>query len=138
MAPTHFVFNPGDRVTACKLPSAAPNVVTLQASRATCPECLRAHAEASRRRDPEAQRFIIRKAPSALVQQVREYGRARGLSTTEAAVELMAAGLASKVARAAGAAAVNAGLSPEERRRRSARMNEARWGQRTPAAATQD
>lgn len=79
--------------------------------------------------------LLIRGLDRATVTAVRDYGRARGLSTPDAAAELLARGLdhvRQQAARQAGAAATN--RQPQAARSEAARKAAtARWAKRANA-----
>jgi len=66
-----------------------------------------------------------------LVSRVRAYARARELSTTAGAAQLLAVGLQSVAARTAGATALNASRTPQERSEAARKAVLARYAGRT-------
>jgi len=67
-----------------------------------------------------------------LVSRVRAYARARDLSTAAGAAHLLSVGLQSVAARTAGATALNASRTPEERSAAARKAVLARYGRTAP------
>lgn len=71
--------------------------------------------------------LLLRGVSRELVTAVREYARAREMSTPDAAAELLQRGLEDVRARQAGAAALNAARTPEQRSEAARAAVKARW-----------
>lgn len=74
--------------------------------------------------------LMLRGLPADLVARLRALARGRAVSLSDVAAEMLTLGLQMTAGRAAGAEAVNAAMTPEERSERARRGAAARWAKR--------